>query len=95
MPSGETAMAFAMAVVVAERYPSWPVRILSYGIASTVGLARIANGGHWSSDVWLGAAMGTALGYSVLHYDHERQKGKPPASSLTMGPGGLVVSMRF
>lgn len=95
MPSGETAMAFAMASVVAERYPNWPVRILSYGIASTVGLARVANDGHWSSDVLLGAAMGTALGYSVLHYDRERQKGKQPASTLTMGPGGLVFSMRF
>ena len=59
-------MAFAMATVVAERYPNWPVRILSFGIATTVGLARVANDGHWSSDVILGAAMGTAAMSAVI-----------------------------
>ena len=88
-------MAFAMATVVAQSHPNLPVRILSFGIASTIGLARVADEGHWSSDVFLGAAMGTALGYSVVYHDRERQTGKQPAGSLTMGPRGLQLQHAF
>ena len=86
MPSGETTHAFAMASVVAEQYPNWPVRILSYGLASCVGAARIARDGHWTSDVLVGAAIGTFVGRSVVWLNGERKRRKEERARLGLAP---------
>jgi membrane-associated phospholipid phosphatase len=41
------------------------VGILSYGLATGVGLSRVYDNVHWSSDVLVGAALGFAIGQSV------------------------------
>ena len=46
MPSGETTHAFAMASVIADQYPNWPVRILSYGLATRVAAGRVGRDHH-------------------------------------------------
>ena len=45
--------------------------VVTYGMATTVGLARIDNNKHWASDVLVGAAIGMFLGNFVysLHFD--------------------------
>jgi membrane-associated phospholipid phosphatase len=73
MPSGETTNAFVMATIVSQQYPNWPVRISSYGLATLVAAGRIARDDHWASDVVVGAAIGTAVGYGVARF-HERRR---------------------
>jgi membrane-associated phospholipid phosphatase len=72
MPSGETTNAFVMAGVVTSQYPSWPVQIVAYSLAAGVGAGRIAADGHWSSDVFLGAALGIAISKAVVHLNRRR-----------------------
>lgn len=74
MPSGETTSAFIMAGVVTSQYPTWPVQITAYSLATLVGAGRIALDGHWSSDIFLSAALGIAVSKAVVHFNREREK---------------------
>ncbi|MEE2673281.1 MAG: phosphatase PAP2 family protein [Myxococcota bacterium] len=74
LPSGETTNAFTVAAVVSEQYPNWPVRLLSYGLASSIAAGRIATDDHWTSDVFVGAVLGTFVGRSVAHLHQERDR---------------------
>jgi len=61
-PSGHTISAFAIAAVIADRYPhpSWH-RWAAYGLAGAVGFSRLSLQSHFASDVFLGAALGIAI----------------------------------
>jgi len=61
-PSGHSAMAWTLASVIAHEYPSWPVRILMYGLATTASTARVTGGVHFPSDVVAGGVMGYLVG---------------------------------
>jgi membrane-associated phospholipid phosphatase len=61
-PSGHSAMAWTLASVVAHEYPSWPVRILMYGLATTASTARVTAGVHFPADVFAGGVMGYLIG---------------------------------
>jgi membrane-associated phospholipid phosphatase len=69
MPSSHTSTAFAVATSIATVYGDEHkfVRPLVYGAASLVGLSRINDNAHWTSDVLAGAAVGylsaKAVGY--------------------------------
>jgi membrane-associated phospholipid phosphatase len=64
-PSGHTASAFAVATVIAERYREhrW-VPWVSYASAAFLSLSRLPTQAHFSSDIFIGAA----LGYSISHF---------------------------
>jgi membrane-associated phospholipid phosphatase len=64
-PSGHTIAAFSVATVMARRYRShrW-VPYAAYGMAALVGFSRLSLSAHFSSDVFLGAA----LGYSISRF---------------------------
>lgn len=67
-PSGHSAAAFSVATVVADRYSRkrW-VTVLAYGLATAVSASRITENAHFTSDVFLGAALGyTTAKYTVL-----------------------------
>jgi hypothetical protein len=66
-PSGHTAWAFAVATVVARRHGNhkW-VPIVAYGLAATVGFARMSSASHFGSDVFFGAALGYTVGRFVV-----------------------------
>lgn len=74
MPSGETTNAFIMAGVVTSQYPQWPVQIAAYSLAAAVGAGRIALDEHWSSDVFLSAALGIAISKAVAYFNRARDE---------------------
>ncbi len=68
MPSGHTSTAFALARVLAERYPKYRAAI--YAAATAVGLSRIYASAHWPSDVIAGAAVGIWSADQVMGRSH-------------------------
>jgi membrane-associated phospholipid phosphatase len=106
-PSGHTTAAFAVAsVVAAETRHWWPgashvVVPLLYGGAGLVGLARVYDARHWTSDVVLGAAIGIASGRWVVRRGHAPRTRTPwpttdriELAPSTPGPGA-GLSIRF
>ena len=71
-PSGHTAQAFAAATFLNEEYKSqfkW-MPWLAYGIATSVGMLRIANNKHYISDVLVGAGLGI-LSMKMSYLTHQ------------------------
>ena len=69
-PSGDASSAFAVASVVASEYNNIVVPILTYGAAAAISYGRVHDQGHWTSDVFVGAAIGFFTGKAVVNY-HE------------------------
>lgn len=85
--SGHTTEAFALASVITEHYPQPWVKVSAYALAGTVGYARLNNNRHWTSDVLVGAVVGTYVGKTVVHFnrEHHRIKLQPIVSSDMQG----------
>ena len=69
-----------------------PLCVISYSMATAVGVSRIFSGNHFLSDILAGAAIGSVYGY-LIPWLHKR-----PASdmvTLTPLPNGLLVSLKF
>lgn len=64
-PSGHSVSAFSVASVYAASYDSLAVKAAAYGLAGAVALQRVYSDKHWASDVFFGAALGTAMGRMV------------------------------
>jgi undecaprenyl-diphosphatase len=62
-PSGHTTAAFAVATVLARRFPAFAP--LALGIAAFVGLSRVLRGSHFPTDVFGGAVVGIVTGSLV------------------------------
>lgn len=81
-PSGHTAQAFAAATFLSEEYRhrlKW-MPYASYGIASSVGILRMANNKHFISDVLVGAGIGilsVKLAYWTHQYKWKKKSGLP------------------
>jgi membrane-associated phospholipid phosphatase len=58
-PSGHTIAAYSVATVYAKRYPNhrW-IPWVAYGLAGLNGFSRITLGAHFTSDVFMGGALG-------------------------------------
>ncbi|MBN1893109.1 phosphatase PAP2 family protein [bacterium] len=63
-PSSHAANMAAMAVLFSSRYPRWKAVFIS--LAALIAWSRIAVGAHYPSDVLAGAAVGTAVAWTVL-----------------------------
>lgn len=72
--SGHTTEAFTLASVITEHYDALWVKITAYGLAGTVGYARLNNNRHWPSDVLVGAVVGTFVGKTVVHFNREHHR---------------------
>ena len=58
---------WAMATVVAQEYPKPWVQVLNYTAAFTVTTTRFLARDHWASDMWVGTALGIAIGTHEFH----------------------------
>ena len=85
-PSAETTQAFAVASVIAAHYDALWVKVSSYGIASLVGMARIYENAHWTSDVLAGALIGTAVGTAIVHFNEKRRKANKKETGIFITP---------
>jgi membrane-associated phospholipid phosphatase len=76
-PSGHTSTAFAAASAVTDETSIWwpkstpYIGTLMYGGATLVGLSRMYHNKHWSSDVALGALIGTFAGKKTVLASHD------------------------
>jgi len=101
--SGHTTYVFTSAAfltkVFSDYNPDSPwkyaVGIGSYSVAATVGILRIASGNHFPSDVLLGAASGTLIGFFVpfLHKINEDESVALAISSD--GNQGMSFSVKY
>lgn len=66
-PSGHAMFTWAMASTLADEYPKPWARVLSYGAAFTVTFARFMAHDHWSSDMFLGTALGLGIAENTFH----------------------------
>lgn len=58
-PSGHTTAGFSMAAILSIYFPSYCV--LTYSLATVVGVSRVYTGMHYPSDVLSGAFLGTGF----------------------------------
>jgi membrane-associated phospholipid phosphatase len=79
-PSGHAINTFALASVFAHQYHNWPVRIIAYGLATTVVGARVSARRHFPGDVVAGAAMGWFIGDYVYGRRHNDELDHPSIS---------------
>jgi membrane-associated phospholipid phosphatase len=78
-PSGHTTVIFAAATVFAKEYRDNPViPIIAYSMATLVGISRVVENVHWTTDVVVGAALGYLSGRLVVNNYHRYAKIKAP-----------------
>lgn len=69
-PSDHSAVAWSIASVVAHEYPGWGTKLLAYGTASAVSAARVGARKHFTSDVFVGSALGWLIGEETYRLHH-------------------------
>jgi hypothetical protein len=67
-PGGHAMFTWTMATVLSNEYfeNKW-AQAGAYGAAFTVTLTRFLARDHWASDMWVGTALGVAIGAHVFH----------------------------
>jgi undecaprenyl-diphosphatase len=89
MPSGHSALAFALATWILVGTGWWRgVRLALALIAPLVALSRVAVGAHWPSDVVTGAALGVAVAWGL----HRSGLVDGVARRLQSAPGAWMVA---
>jgi len=81
-PSGHTANVFAGATMLSIEYGEnhkW-VPYVSYGVATGIGVMRMANNKHYISDVLFGAGLGI-ISMKVAYWTHQYKWNKPKNST--------------
>lgn len=101
-PSGHSTTAFAVASVFAARSKGWVVPALAYSLASAVAFSRVHDRAHYTSDVAVGALLGTAIGHTIVRlHRSDAESGGPEATRLTLEPfgtkggGGIAARLSF
>lgn len=95
-PSGHTMRSFAVATVLAGMYSDhiW-VGATAFTLAGVTAVGRILSQEHWTSDVFVGAALGYFVGRGVLAF----QKKVKQSQNLTLTPSvneyGMGIALRF
>lgn len=93
-PSGHATGAFAFASVIASHYDSVWVDVTAYGIAGLVGVARIEQDAHWTSDVVAGALIGGLVGHHLVEFNRE-MRARGIATMPTVGTDGRELTLTW
>jgi len=72
-PSDHAMLSWTAASVIAHEYPGVMTKILAYGTAAAVSMARVSGRNHFPSDVIAGAAMGWLIGRHTYNTHHNRE----------------------
>jgi membrane-associated phospholipid phosphatase len=82
-PSGHTAAAFSIATVFASQYSNTKaIPVLSYSIATLVGISRLTEHQHWASDIFVGGLIGYLCGRQVVaNYNNTHKNLVTPLTS--------------
>jgi membrane-associated phospholipid phosphatase len=96
-PSGHATNAFAVASVFAAHSEGWVVPAIAYTLATGVAVSRVNDNVHFTSDVIAGAAIGTAIGRSIVvrHRRAARKGENTPAAEWAIVParGGVAFAV--
>jgi membrane-associated phospholipid phosphatase len=98
-PSMHAASAWALASVVAHRYPGWLTDLVVYGLAGGVSASRVIGREHSPSDAFVGSALGFLIGRYVAGTGQQRQpwnwidssRYSPPAARKTADNDGATA----
>ena len=91
-PSGHAMATFAVATVLAVRYPK--VRWLMIGVALAVSASRLFRGSHFLTDIVAGAVLGVLIGAVVAHPWSDRRAAFTSALMTVTPPvAGLLAVM--
>jgi membrane-associated phospholipid phosphatase len=82
-PSGHTAAAFSIATVFASQYSNIKaIPVISYTMATLVGISRLTEHQHWASDIFVGGLIGYVCGKEVVgHYNNTHKNPDTPLLS--------------
>ncbi len=89
-PSGHSTVAFAIATVVATSYSKtiW-VPIVCYTLAGLTALSRVYQNDHWFSDIFVGSALGFAIGKTIINNQMKKLK------IIPVSPNGMGVTVFY
>jgi membrane-associated phospholipid phosphatase len=95
-PSGHASTEFAIAAVIASEYDNYIVPPLAYSIATITALYRISHNDHWSTDVFVGSAIGYLAGKTlVTSHLNVKVVDLTLAPMINDGGTGIVLTYRF
>ncbi len=95
-PSGHATGAFTFASVIAAHYDEPWVDATAYGIASLVGVARIEQNAHWTSDVIAGGLIGGLIGHHLVEFNRElREQGISMAPTVGVDGNEVTFTWNF
>ncbi|HEY6249856.1 MAG TPA: capsule assembly Wzi family protein, partial [Candidatus Angelobacter sp.] len=70
-PSAHAIVTWSIASVLAHEYPGPLTKLLAYGLATGVSVARVTGKQHFPSDVLVGSALGWMIGREVYAKHHD------------------------
>ena len=94
-PSGHATGAFAFASVIAGHYDSPWVATTAYTIASLVGVARIEQDAHWTSDVIAGGLIGGLIGHHLVQFNKTWRENHDLAPEINTDGRQLTFTWKF
>lgn len=96
--SGHTSFAFAtvaatLAVATLRAYPgAWIAGASGFAVSAFVGYLRMAADAHYFTDVLVGAAAGSLVGFAIPYLFHGRRDPSQPGA-VSPAPGGIAVTL--
>jgi membrane-associated phospholipid phosphatase len=93
-PSSHAAQAFAVASVISSHSQGWIIPTTAYGLATLVAFDRVYANAHFPSDVFAGAALGTAVGHYLVAR-HTSAAARPEKVGIEVFPtrGGVCAAI--
>jgi membrane-associated phospholipid phosphatase len=94
-PSGHATGAFSVAAAIAAHYDNAWVATTAYTIASLVGVARIEQDAHWTSDVIAGGLIGGLIGHHLVNYNETWRQEHGLALAPEIGTDGRELTFTW